>query len=107
VTDSERETRFDHASPGVRNLLTIWQALSERPMADLEAEVEGKGYGALKKAVVASVVDGAHADPGALRGTLQSDPAELDALLARGAERARETAAATLARVKAAVGVGS
>ncbi|MDF1524267.1 MAG: tryptophan--tRNA ligase [Trueperaceae bacterium] len=47
VTDSERETRFEHASPGVRNLLTIWQVLSGRPMTDLEAEVEGKGYGAL------------------------------------------------------------
>ncbi len=106
VTDSDRETRFEHASPGVRNLLTIWQVLSERPMAELEAEVEGQGYGALKKAVVAAVVD-ALAPIQARYAAFQSDPAELDALLARGAERARETAAATLARVKAAVGVGS
>ncbi len=106
VTDSERETRFERASPGVRNLLTIWQVFDGRPMAELEAEVEGKGYGALKKAVVAVVVD-ALAPIQARYAELQSDPAELDALLARGAERARGTAAATLARVKAAVGVGA
>lgn len=106
VTDSERETRFEHASPGVRNLLGIWQVLDGRPMAALEAEVEGKGYGALKKAVVEVVVD-ALAPIQARYAELQADPAELDALLARGAERARATAAATLARVKAAVGVGA
>jgi tryptophanyl-tRNA synthetase len=106
VTDSARETRFEHASPGVRNLLTIWQVLSERPLADLEAEVDGKGYGALKRAVVDVVVD-ALAPIQARHAELRSDPAELDALLARGAERARAVAAATLARVKAAVGVGA
>ena len=106
VTDSERETRFEQASPGVRNLLTIWQVLDGRPMAELEAEVDGKGYGALKKAVVAVVVE-ALAPIQARYAELQSDPGELDALLARGAERARGTAAATLARAKAAVGVGA
>lgn len=106
VTDSGRETRFEHASPGVRNLLTVWQALSERPMLELEAEVEGRGYGALKRTVVDVVV--AALDPIRQRyAELQADPAELDALLARGAERARATASATLARVKAAVGVGA
>lgn len=106
VTDSERETRFEHASPGVRNLLTIWQALTGRPMAELEAEVDGKGYGALKRAVVDVVVE-ALAPLQARYGELRADPAELDALLARGAERARTRAAATLARVKAALGVGA
>jgi len=105
VTDSARETRFEHASPGVRNLLTVWQSLDGRPMAALEAEVEGKGYGALKRAVVASVVD-ALAPIQRRYGELMDDPAELDALLARGAARARETAARTLDRMKAAVGVG-
>jgi tryptophanyl-tRNA synthetase len=106
VTDSSRETRYEHASPGVRNLLTVWQALDGRPMAQLEAEVEGKGYGALKKATVEAVV-ATLAPIQARYGELMGDPAELDALLARGADRARETAARTLARMKAAVGVGS
>jgi tryptophanyl-tRNA synthetase len=106
VTDSARETRFEHASPGVRNLLTVWQALDGRPMTALEAEVEGKGYGALKGATVEAVV-AALTPIQARYDTLMDDPAELDALLARGADRARETAARTLARMKAAVGVGS
>jgi tryptophanyl-tRNA synthetase len=106
VTDSARETRFEHASPGVRNLLTVWQALDGRPMAELEAEVEGKGYGALKRATVDAVV-GTLGPIQARYRALMDDPAELDALLARGADRARETAARTLARMKAAVGVGN
>lgn len=105
VTDSGRETRFEAASPGVRNLLTVWQAFSGRPMAELEAEVEGKGYGALKKAVVEVVVASLAPIQGRYR-ELMDDPAELDALLAKGAARARETASRTLARVKAAIGVG-
>jgi len=106
VTDSERETRFEVASPGVRNLLTVWQALDGRPMAALEAEVEGKGYGALKKATVEAVV-ASLAPIQARYAELMDDPAELDALLARGAARARETASRTLERMKAAVGVGA
>src|SRR5690606_22183791 len=45
VTDSGRELRFEHASPGVRNLLAIYQALTGRPMPEIEAELEGAGYG--------------------------------------------------------------
>src|SRR5690606_31245618 len=55
VTDSERELRFEHASPGVKNLLTIVQAVSDRPLADIEADLEGGGYGTLKKMAVAAV----------------------------------------------------
>jgi len=106
VTDSGRETRFEHASPGVRNLFTVWQALDGRPMAALEAELEGKGYGDLKKRVVETVIAGLAPIQARYR-ELMDDPAELDTLLARGAQRARATAARTLARMKAAVGVGS
>jgi len=38
-------------------------------------------------------------------GTLRSDPAELDRILARGAERAQGIARATLARVRERIGV--
>jgi len=106
VTDSGRELRLEHASPGVRNLLTVWQSLDGRPMPEIEAEIAGRGYGDLKKRVVEVVVD-ALAPIQARYAELMDDPAELDALLARGAERARETAARTLARMQAAVGVGA
>ena len=49
VTDSGSEIRFDpEEKPGVSNLLTIYSALTGRPVADLEAEYDGQGYGALK-----------------------------------------------------------
>ena len=105
VTDSGREVRFEHASPGVRNLLTILQALDGRPMEALEQAFEGKGYGDLKKAVAGVVLD-------TLRPIRQryeaimAEPGRIDELLAHGAQRARAVAAPTLARAKGAMGVG-
>ncbi len=105
VTDSGREVRFEHASPGVRNLLTILQTLDGRPMDAIVAEFEGKGYGDLKKAVAGVVLD-------ALRpirerfDAIMAEPGGVDELLAAGAERARAIAAPTLSRVKEAMGVG-
>src|SRR5690606_37925322 len=105
VTDSGRELRYERASLGVRNLMTIAHVASGRPLAEIEAELEGGGYGTLKKLTVAAVND--------LLAPLQQryreymdDPAGLDAVLARGAERAREVASRTLDRAQAALGVG-
>lgn len=106
VTDSERELRFEHASPGVRNLLTIYQVLSGKSMATIESELEGGGYGTLKKALVEVVM--ATLEPiQARHRELMSDVAQLDALLAAGASKAREVAHATAERAKAAIGVGA
>jgi len=104
VTDTGREVRYDPvAKPGVSNLLTIHAALSGRPVADLEAEYEGRGYGDLK-ADVADVVD-AELTPFRERamGYLK-DPDALDEVLAVGAAKARAVAATTLAQVYDRVG---
>jgi tryptophanyl-tRNA synthetase len=106
VTDSGRETRFEHASPGVRNLLTIYQVLADAKAEQVEERFAGEGYGTLKKAVLEVVVE-TLTPIQARYAELMRDPAELDAILARGAEQARAMAAPTLARVKAAVGVGA
>ena len=104
VTDAEREIRFDRENKaGVSNLLTIHSVLSGRSIADLEVEFEGKGYGDLKGAV-AEVVSGEFAPIRARALELLADPAELDRLLGRAAERAAEIADATLARVYDRVG---
>jgi tryptophanyl-tRNA synthetase len=105
VTDSERETRFEYASPGVRNLLTLYQVLTGEAQEIVEARFAGKGYGQLKKELVGVVLDTLRPIQARYREITQ-DPATLDATLARGAERAREIAAATMARVREAVGVG-
>jgi tryptophanyl-tRNA synthetase len=104
VTDTGREVRFDEeAKPGVSNLLRIHSALSGRSIIALEADFEGKGYGDLKKEVADVVVD--VAAPFRER-TLEilDDTAELDRILAEGAERARDVARTTLATVYDRVG---
>src|SRR6478609_7739264 len=58
VTDSDAEVRFDpETKPGVSNLLTIYSALTSRPVADLEIAYDGRGYGDLKKDLAEVVVD--------------------------------------------------
>ncbi len=105
VTDPEAEVRYDpQDKPGVSNLLVIHSVLSGTPVAQVEAEFAGRGYGDLKKAVAEVVVDAV--TPFRERmAELLADPAELDRILARGAERASVVAEATMARVRDAVGL--
>src|SRR5690242_5413219 len=52
VTDTEAEVRYDpETKPGVSNLLVIHSVLSGTPIAEVEADFAGRGYGDLKKAV--------------------------------------------------------
>ncbi|WP_226367589.1 tryptophan--tRNA ligase [Pseudonocardia sp. ICBG162] len=104
VTDNEREIRFDPENkPGIANLLTINAAMTDRKVAEVEAEYVGRGYGDLKKDLGEIVA--AFAEPFAekVNGYL-ADPAELDRVLGRGATRAREVSGATLAAVHERIG---
>jgi tryptophanyl-tRNA synthetase len=105
VTDTEAEVRYDpETKPGVSNLLVIHSVLSGTPIAEVEADFAGRGYGDLKKAVAEVVVDAV--TPFRERmAELLADPAELDRILARGAERAAVIAEATMRRVRDAVGL--
>ncbi|GAB3436953.1 tryptophan--tRNA ligase [Actinophytocola sediminis] len=97
VTDTGREIVYDpEHKPGVSNLLAIYSALAGRPLAELAGEFAGKGYGDLKKAVGEALVEFVTPVQERVRSYLD-DPAELDKILARGAERAREVASVTLA----------
>ena len=98
VTDTGREIVYDPENkPGVSNLLAIYAALAGRPLAGLADEFAGKGYGDLKKAVGEVLVDFVTPIQERVRAYLD-DTAELDKILARGAERAREVTSVTLAR---------
>ncbi len=104
VTDAEREIRYDpERKPGVSNLLTIYAALTDRKVSELEGEYAGKGYGDLKKDLVEIVAEFTAPLAERVRGYLD-DPAELDRVLAAGAARAREVAAVTLKAVYDGVG---
>jgi tryptophanyl-tRNA synthetase len=104
VTDTDTEIRFDAVNkPGVSNLLTLASLATGKGMPALEAEFQGLGYGNLKSTVAEAVVE--LLEP--IRTTtheLLADPAELDRMLARGAEKAEERANRTLAKVHTAVG---
>ena len=104
VTDTDGVVSYDRASkPGISNLLSIYSALSGRPIAAIELEYDGKGYGDFKKGLVEVVVD----TLGPVRERtleLLADPAELDRILAHNAERASERAETTLAKAFDAVG---
>jgi tryptophanyl-tRNA synthetase len=88
TTDSDGEVRYDVASkPGVSNLLTIYSVLSGRTIDSIEAEYAGSGYGDFKKGLAEVVVE-TFAPIRARTLELLDDPAELDRILARGADKA-------------------
>ncbi|MDT8909602.1 tryptophan--tRNA ligase [Amycolatopsis sp. PS_44_ISF1] len=104
VTDTGREVRFDaEHKAGVSNLLTIYSALTERTIAELEAAYDGKGYGDLKKDLAEVLVEWVTPVQERVQSYLD-DIAELDQVLAAGAQRAREVAAATLSTVYERIG---
>jgi tryptophanyl-tRNA synthetase len=105
VTDSGREIIFDEVNkPGVANLLTILAALTGTSVDALVEQFAGRGYGDLKNAVADAVT--AFAVPYRNRTLeLMDERGELESILAKGADRAREVAGATLADVYAKLGV--
>jgi len=105
VTDSEGAVRYDRAAkPGVSNLLTIYSALTGRPVTAIEDEYAGRGYGDFKKGLAEVLV--AEFAPVRERAlALLDDPAELDRLLAANADRAAAVAERTLADVYDKVGL--
>lgn len=87
VTDSGREVEYDRAArPGVANLLEVLAACEGRDPIELARSYES--YGALKKDTAEALVE-------LLRpvrerhAALAADPGHVDAVLRKGAERAR------------------
>ncbi|WP_433437574.1 tryptophan--tRNA ligase [Nonomuraea sp. CA-141351] len=104
VTDTGSEVLFDEENkPGISNLLRIQSALTGTPIPELVARYEGQGYGTFKKDVAEAVVD-AFTPIRERTEKLLSDEAELDRLLAIGAERASAVARQTMAEVRDKVG---
>jgi tryptophanyl-tRNA synthetase len=105
VTDTGREVRFDRGEkPGVSNLLAILSAMRGVSIETLEAEYDGRGYGDFKRDVADAVV--AEFSPIRERTLeLQADPAEVDRILARSAERANGLATEKIATVHERVGL--
>ena len=105
VTDPGSEIRADpETKPGVTNLLRIYSALSGEPVATLEAQYSGAGYGGFKKDLAELIV----ASFAPIREKTQqilADEAGLDRVLAHGAARARRVAGQTMTAVRDRIGL--
>ena len=103
-SDTERCVRFDpQAKPGVSNLMQIYSAVTGKSFETIEAEFDGKGYGAFKPAVGEAVVE-------LLRPIreeterLLADKGYLEGVYRAGAEKASYVAEKTLRKVYKKVG---
>jgi tryptophanyl-tRNA synthetase len=105
VTDSGREIRFDPLKPGISNLLTIYQVCTDQSGEEIENHFDEMGYADLKREVADAVV--AYLAPIQERyQELADSPEAIEAILRRGAEKAKPYAQQTLATVKERLGLG-
>jgi tryptophanyl-tRNA synthetase len=97
VTDSGTDVRYDpEQKAGIANLIEIMSVATGRGIPEIEAEFDGSGYGAFKGAVAEAIVD-LLTPIGERYAKIRDDEPELLRLLARGADKAREVSAPTLA----------
>jgi len=106
VTDSDTENciRFDKENkPGVANLMNIYSTITGKTYEEIEAEFEGKGYGAFKPVVGEAVIE--HLRPIREEAEhLMKDKAYLDDIYKKGAEKAYYVSNKTLRKVYKKVG---
>lgn len=103
VTDSEANIAYREEQPGVRNLLDIYCACTDRTPQDAVAEFQGQGYGQLKEAVgeaVVSVLTPVQEE----FARLSKDKSYIDGIIKSNAEKAEYYAAKTLRKVQKKVG---
>ena len=104
TTDSAPGVDFEILSPGVENLLNIYQAFTGWSHEQMRAHFTGMRYGDLKKQVAEAAV--ASLEPLQQRyRQLVSEPGYVDRVLNEGAERVAPIANATVALVKQRMGL--
>ena len=105
TTDSDGEIRFDPENkPGVSNLLNIYSALSGKTVDEILANQQWRGYGDLKKELVAVTQEAMAPIKKNFEEIRYSD--ELIRVLNDGAERANAIAEPVMARVRDRFGMG-
>ena len=104
ITDSDAIVRFDEENkPGISNLISILSATTGESIESIEKRFSGRGYGDFKREVADTVCD--------LIAKIQTNYAQfknpdvLNAILTKGAEKARIVASETLNRAKNALGL--
>jgi tryptophanyl-tRNA synthetase len=106
VTDSGSDILRAPDKPGVTNLIDILAVARGATPEAVEQEMQSaRGYGDLKAATAQAVIE-MLAPVRERYAELRGDEQRLESILAAGAEKARPMARATLADVRAAMGVG-
>ena len=103
VTDSDSEIRMSDDKPGVSNLITIYSAVTDKSVAEVEREFTGRGYGEFKPAVAEAVIETLRP----VRERYEQIIGEKDYLAevaAKGAEKAQRIAHKTLMKAMKKVG---
>lgn len=103
VTDSQAQILYRDEQPGVKNLIDIYSACTNRTPQEVEREFDGKGYGDFKMAVGEAVIS-------VLRPLqeeverLTRDKVYIDSVIKNNAEKANYFAQKTLRKVQKKVG---
>ena len=103
VTDSGSEIRMSDDKPGVSNLITIYSAVTDKSVAEVEREFAGRGYGEFKLAVGEAVAD-ALAPIKQRHDEIIGDKKDLERLYKEGAQKAEYIARKTYFKAMKKVG---
>jgi tryptophanyl-tRNA synthetase len=99
VTDSDNEVRFDaEKKPGISNLMSIYSAIKNISLDEIENEFKGNDYGVFKDAVAESVATLLVGIQEKFNSLYNSEI--LDSYLAQGATNAKKVAMKKLTKVK-------
>lgn len=99
TTDSRRDTSFEQSSAGVKNLLILYESLTNQSRQEIEKHFAGKGYGQLKKEVVEVVVETLKPIQKKYQKIIK-EPDYMEQVLQIGKEKAANLADRTLDTVK-------
>ena len=103
VTDSEANICYRDEQPGIKNLIDIYRACTDKSVDEVLAEFDGKGYGELKMAVGESVVSVLKPLQDRV-AELSKDKAYIDSIIKENAEKAQYYSNKTLRKVQKKVG---
>ena len=103
VTDSEGQILYRDDQPGIKNLIDIYRACTNKSVEEVLKEFDGKGYGDFKMAVGESVVSVLKPLQDEV-ARLEKDKAYIDGIIKNNADKANYYAMKTLRKVQKKVG---
>ncbi|NMB43078.1 MAG: tryptophan--tRNA ligase [Clostridiales bacterium] len=103
VTDSHSQILYRDEQPGIKNLIDIYSAVTDKTPGEIEKEFDGKGYGDFKLAVGEAVASTLKPLQDRVK-ELSKDKAYIDSIIKENAEKANYFATKTLRKAQRKVG---